>query len=107
MRLLVRGRFLAPCAAPRRGIGHLTSRDHAVDAIAALFEFDDDCEGAWEACERLFEHAERGTVTDEVVRSYADEILRIQTECGLLWGEAPIARSETDLAAMTALLRRR
>ncbi|MFK0050602.1 hypothetical protein ACIQU4_42220 [Streptomyces sp. NPDC090741] len=25
--------------------------DHAVEAICALFEFDDDCEGAVEACE--------------------------------------------------------
>ncbi|MFI6006104.1 hypothetical protein ACIA98_37975 [Streptomyces sp. NPDC051366] len=87
------------------GIGHLTSRDHAVGEICALFEFDNDCEGAVEACEQFFEHAERGTVTGRVVRSFADEIFRIQTEYELLWPEAPIARSETDLAAMTALVR--
>ncbi|MFE5555622.1 hypothetical protein [Streptomyces sp. NPDC056544] len=89
------------------GIGHLTSRELAVDAICALFEFDEDCEGAVEACEQFFEHAERGTVTDEVVRSFADEVFRIQTEYELLWPKAPVARSETDLAAMTALARRR
>ncbi|WP_406187890.1 hypothetical protein [Streptomyces sp. NBC_01006] len=85
------------------GMGHLTSRDHAVDAICALFEFDDECEGAVEACEQFFEHAERGTVTDEVVRSFADEVFRIQTEYELLWPEVPTPRTETDLAAMTAL----
>ncbi|MFE6844798.1 hypothetical protein [Streptomyces sp. NPDC057686] len=89
------------------GIGHLTSRDHAVEEICALFEFDGDCEGAVEACERFLEHAERGTATDEVVRSFADEVFRIRTEYELLWPEAPIARSQTDLAAMTALVRRR
>ncbi|MET9689614.1 hypothetical protein ABZY81_14210 [Streptomyces sp. NPDC006514] len=89
------------------GIGHLTLRQHAVDAICGLFEFDEDCEGAVEACEQFFEHAERGTVTDEVVRSFADEVFRIQTEYELLWPKAPVARSETDLAAMTALARRR
>ncbi|MFF4298403.1 hypothetical protein ACFY0N_32670 [Streptomyces vinaceus] len=59
-----------------------------------------------EACQRFFEHAERGTVTGEVVRSFADEVHRIQTEYELLWPEVPVARSETDLAAMTALVRR-
>ncbi|WP_405436337.1 hypothetical protein OG373_05595 [Streptomyces avidinii] len=85
------------------GIGHLTSRDHAVEAICALFEFDEDCEGATEACERFFEHAERGTVTERVVRSFADEVFRIQTEYELLWPKLPVARSEADLAAMTAM----
>ncbi|WP_159047304.1 hypothetical protein [Streptomyces sp. XY332] len=87
------------------GIGHLTSRDHAVEEICALFEFDGDCHGAVEACEQFLEHAERGTVTAEVVRSFADEVFRIQTEYELLWPAAPIARSEPDLAAMTALVR--
>lgn len=87
------------------GIGHLTSRELAVDAICALFEFDEDCEGAVEACEQFFEHAERGTVTDEVVRSFADEVFRIQTEYELLWPRVPVARSEADLVAMTALAR--
>ncbi|MFF0217296.1 hypothetical protein [Streptomyces vinaceus] len=89
------------------GIGHLTSRGHAVEALCALFEFDEDCEGAVEACERFFEHAERGTVTGEVVRAFADEVHRIRTAYELLWPEVPVARSETDLAAMTALVRRR
>ncbi|MFF4445391.1 hypothetical protein [Streptomyces sp. NPDC001502] len=89
------------------GIGHLTSRDLAVDAICAQFEFDDDCEGAAEACERFLDHAERGTVTGAVVRSFADEVFRIQTEYELLWPKVPVARSEADLAAMTALVRRR
>ncbi|MFE1869297.1 hypothetical protein ACFW9N_00115 [Streptomyces sp. NPDC059496] len=88
------------------GIGHLTSRELAVDAICALFEFDEDCEGAVEACEQFFEHADRGTVTDEVVRSFADAVFRIQTEYELLWPKVPVARSERDLAAMTALARR-
>ncbi|KPI15470.1 hypothetical protein OV450_2608 [Actinobacteria bacterium OV450] len=94
------------------GMGHLTSREHAVDALCALFEFDEDCEGAVEACERLIEHAERGTVADAdadadaVVRSFADEVFRIQTEYELLWPKAPIPRSEADLAAMAALIRR-
>ncbi|MCX4717620.1 hypothetical protein ACFWB2_09445 [Streptomyces virginiae] len=87
------------------GIGHLASRDRAVEAICALFEFDDDCEGAVEACERFFAHAERGTVTGEVVRAFADEVFRIRTAYELLWPKVPIARSETDLAAMTALVR--
>ncbi|MFJ4862112.1 hypothetical protein [Streptomyces sp. NPDC088748] len=86
------------------GIGHLTSRDHAVEAICALFEFDEDCEGAVEACERFFEHAERGTVTEQVVRSFADEVFRIQTAYELLWPRLPVARSQADLAAMTALV---
>lgn len=89
------------------GLGHLTSRDLAVDAICALSEFDDDCEGAVEACERFLDHAEGGTVTGAVVRSFADEVFRIQTEYELLWPKVPVARSEADLAAMTALVRRR
>ncbi|MFE5535751.1 hypothetical protein [Streptomyces sp. NPDC056492] len=87
------------------GIGHLATYDDAVEAICALFEFDGDCEGAVEACERFLDHAERGTVTGEVVRSFAGEVFRIQTEHELLWPEVPVARSETDLAAMTALVR--
>ncbi|MFE2153936.1 hypothetical protein ACFXAO_28285 [Streptomyces lavendulae] len=89
------------------GIGHLTSREHAVEALCALFEFDGDCDGAVEACEAFIEHAERGTVTDGVVRSFADEVFRIQTAYELLWPEVPIARSESDLAAMAALVRAR
>ncbi|MGW7332145.1 hypothetical protein ACWGIU_26845 [Streptomyces sp. NPDC054840] len=87
------------------GIGHLTTRDLAVEALCALFEFDDDCEGAVEACERFLEHAERGTVTGEAVRAFADAVFRIQTAYELLWPKIPVARSETDLAAMTALVR--
>ncbi|MFI5672153.1 hypothetical protein [Streptomyces sp. NPDC051704] len=87
------------------GMGHLASREATVGAIFELFGFDDDCEGAPEACERFVEHAERGTVTGETVRSFADEVFRIQTEYELLWPEAPIPRSEPDLAAMTALAR--
>ncbi|MFD8792243.1 hypothetical protein [Streptomyces vinaceus] len=40
------------------------------------------------------------------MRSFADEVHRIRTEYELLWPEVPVARSETDLAAMTALVRR-
>ncbi|MCM9076593.1 hypothetical protein OG304_35790 [Streptomyces sp. NBC_00160] len=87
------------------GIGHLTSRERAVGAICALFELDDDCEGAVEACGRFIEHAERGTVTEEAVRSFADEVFRIQTAYELLWPRVPVARSETDLVGMTALVR--
>ncbi|MEU4727472.1 hypothetical protein [Streptomyces sp. NPDC023588] len=87
------------------GVGHLTSRAHAVDALCARFEFDDDCEGAAEACERFIEHAERGTVTEAAVRSFADEVFRIQTAYELLWPRTPAPRQETDLAAMTALAR--
>ncbi|WP_327265977.1 hypothetical protein OG444_35560 [Streptomyces sp. NBC_01232] len=86
------------------GIGHLASRDRAVDAMCALLEFDDDCEGAVEACRELFEHAERGTVNEQVVRSFADSVFRIQTEYELLWPEVPIARPESDLASMAALV---
>ncbi|MFE2552064.1 hypothetical protein ACFXGI_26430 [Streptomyces sp. NPDC059355] len=89
------------------GMGHLASRDDTVGAIFELFGFDHDCEGALEACERFVEHAERGTVTGESVRSFADAVFRIQTEYELLWPKAPIPRPETDLAAMTALARRR
>ncbi|WP_150261059.1 hypothetical protein [Streptomyces venezuelae] len=89
------------------GIGHLTSRESAVEALCALFEFDEDCAGAVEACERFLEHAERDTVTDGVVRSFADEVFRIQSAYELLWPQVPVARSETDLAAMTALARHR
>lgn len=89
------------------GIGHLTSRELAVDALCALFEFDEDCAGAVEACGQFLEHAERGTVTGEVVRSFADAVFRIQTAYELLWPGVPVARPEPDLAAMTALARRR
>ncbi|GGS24449.1 hypothetical protein Snoj_18990 [Streptomyces nojiriensis] len=88
------------------GIGHLASRDLATGALCAVFEFDEDCEGAVEACEQFLAHAERGTVTEKAVRSFADEVFRIQTEHELLWPKAPVARSESDLAAMTSLARR-
>ncbi|MFG2232564.1 hypothetical protein ACGFNX_21550 [Streptomyces sp. NPDC048723] len=60
-----------------------------------------------EACEQFLQHAERGTVTGTVVRSFADEVFRIQAAYDLLWPKVPVARSEADLAAMTALVRRR
>ncbi|MGW8783845.1 hypothetical protein ACWGNM_38095 [Streptomyces sp. NPDC055796] len=89
------------------GMGHLASRDGAAGAICERFEFDGDCAGAVEACERFVEHAERGTATAETVRAFTDEVVRIQTAYELLWPEVPVPRSEADLASMTALVRRR
>ncbi|MFF7082203.1 hypothetical protein [Streptomyces lavendulae] len=88
------------------GMSHLSSSDHAVEAICALFEFDYEYEGAVEACELFVEHAERGTATPEVVRAFADELVRVHAEYELSPPWIPIARSEADIAAMTALVRR-
>ncbi|MFF3228579.1 hypothetical protein ACFYV7_37690 [Nocardia suismassiliense] len=86
------------------GISSLTTREGAVGEIAERLEFDATDAGMPELCDQLLDAAERGTVTENVLRSFADSMTRLTEQH--YPGDDSRPRTDDDIAAMFALARR-
>ncbi|MFE9579603.1 hypothetical protein ACFYO1_24670 [Nocardia sp. NPDC006044] len=86
------------------GISALTTPADAVGEIAERLEFDNGDTGLPELCAQLIDDAERGAITENGLRSFAEEMLRLQTQHYPEDDHEP--RTDDDLAAMFALARR-
>ncbi|MFI6367589.1 hypothetical protein ACIBG0_33125 [Nocardia sp. NPDC050630] len=86
------------------GISALTTRAGAVGEIAERLEFYATDAGMRELCDQLLDDAERGVLTDNGLRSFAEAMVRLQAQ---QYPETdPEPRTDNDLAAMFALARR-
>jgi hypothetical protein len=86
------------------GISALTTRAGAVGEIAERLEFDNTDTGMPELCDQLLDDAERGAVTETVLRSFAETMVRLKAQH--YPEDDPRPRTDNDLTAMFALAAR-
>jgi hypothetical protein len=86
------------------GMSALTTRAGAVGEIGQWLEFDATDAGMPELCAQLLDDAERGTVTENVLRSFAETMVRLAAQH--YPENDPEPRTGDDVAAMFALSRR-
>lgn len=82
----------------------MTTRTDAVGEIAERLEFDATDAGMPELCDQLLDDAERGALTENMLRSFAAAMVRLQAQH--YPENDPQPRTDNDLAAMFALARR-
>ncbi|CAM4528923.1 hypothetical protein NONI108955_44835 [Nocardia ninae] len=91
------------------GVSAFTTREGALDKISGWLEFSDADAGMPELCAELLDAAERGAITERLVRSYAEGMTRLEE---LYYPEEEYPRddcpprNDDDIAAMFALARR-